>query len=214
MIYRINFVSFKDRLEVVNTLHVWADGDFVSNPDPSAQQVADEVSGHLNLQYRGMLGAEYTLDRIDCVTVTDPNQPSQVPSAGSHSVQSPGLHAGSNVDLPPRIGGMVQWRTGNVGRSFTGRFFCPPLENSTEIAADLITAGGAYSTAVNLFTGTVLDGSLSGGGSWGSLWTDTWHGYFGVYSPTRHKRGEAPFLSRITGATYKRHLAYLSSRDS
>lgn len=214
MIYRVNWISTKGTLEVVNTQHVFADGDAWLDPDPTPQEVADEIYANIGLHYRNMLDDSYTLDRLDVTTVTDPNQPDQVPLSGSHAVGVAGNRASTNEDLPPRIGGLITWRTGLGGRNFRGRMFCPPLESSAEVEADLIKSGQAYSNAINNFAAAVQVGNLSSGSGWSTAWIDTWHGKFVVYSPTRHKLGLSPIYAVITAGTFNRRFAYLSSRDT
>ena len=106
----------------MNTLHAVVEGDGIL-PDPSPQAVADEVKANLAGDYRAILGENWSLDSIDVHTVTDPNEPDEVPSAGSAPVGLTGTRTLSNVHVPPRIGGLIVWKTGNVGRSFRGRFF-------------------------------------------------------------------------------------------
>lgn len=101
-----------------------------------------------------------------------------------------------------------------MGRSFRGRFFAPPLEGKTAVVADLISATNDYSTGLVAFADKVKDANLAAGGTWSTLWVSTWTGKFVVYSPTRHAQGSSPFTSDITGYSYSRRLAYLSSRDS
>lgn len=214
MIYRLNWIFSKGVWSGVCTQHVWADGDDWLNPVPTPQQVADEVSGHLTTEFRAMLANTYTLERLDVVTVTDPGDPGQVPQQGSHAINSSGSRSPTNDDLPPRIGGLQKWQTGLGGKNFKGRMYTPPIESTTELDHDLIKNLGPYADAMGAFGAKVVLANLSGGGGWSTLWTDTWHGFFVVYSPTRHKANVEPFYAKITGSSSTRRPAYLSSRDS
>lgn len=211
-IYRVSFRSHLGTLEVVNTLHLHTNPD-IGFPDPTPTAVAAEVNTELQAAYRNLLGTTYTFDSIDVVTVPDPNNPSEVPVAGTYGLGIAGARTLADSDLPPRICGMLAWRTGLVGRSFRGRFFGPPLEASTAIVADLISAANAYTTAMNAFGQKVADANLAAGSSWSTLWQDTWHGRFVVYSPTRRRQGFSPAWADITAYTNSRRVAYLSSRD-
>lgn len=212
-LYRVTFVSTKGTLEVVNTFHVAASPVGTNDP-PTPAVLANEISGQLSAIYREMLTPSYTLDRIDAITVTDPNDPTQVPVGGTKSVQGAGARAVGDEDLPPRIGGLISWRSAFVGKSFRGRTFLPPVEKRVALSNDLIADGDGYSTAARGFANKIMDANLASGSGWASVWTDTWHGKFVIYSPTRHKHGTAPWWVDITGYRYDRKLAYLRSRDS
>lgn len=214
MLFRLNWIYTKGTIECVTTLHVQADGDDFNDPNPSPQEVADEVFGNLNLHFRNVLHDSWVLQELSCTTVTDPNNPDQVPVQGTHVSGAPGNASAASEDLPPRICGMIGWRTGLGGRSFRGRSFMPPLEDSAQVTDDLITNNAAYDNAIENYATNVQVANLSGGGGWTTGWTDTWHGKFVVYSPTRHKLGLDPFMAPITGFRWDRKLAYLSSRDT
>lgn len=214
VLFRVEFISHAGTLQVVNTLHVLANGDpWTHGGDPTPTQVADEINTKMQALYLNMLTPAYTFDRIHVVQVPNPNDPSQVPTAGEHNENLAGARTVGDSDLPPRIGGLLTFRTGLVGRGFRGRMFCPPLEKKAAIVADLIAPADDYTVAMNAFGAKVVDANLASGSTWSTLWTDTWHGKFVTYSPTRHKQGNTPFTADITSYTNTRRLAYLSSRD-
>jgi hypothetical protein len=193
----------------VNTLHV-----HTTQNDPSPGALSDEINTKMQAAYRNLLPTTYTFDSIDVQTVVNPNNPSEVPAAGSHALGIAGARTVADEDLPPRIGGLLSWKTDSIGRYARGRFYGPPLEKKAAISGDLIAAGDDYSTAMNAFGAMVTDANLSGGSSWSSLWLTTWQGKFVVYSPTRHKLNTSPYWFDIKSYAYTRRLAYLSSRDS
>jgi hypothetical protein len=208
VLFRVNFLYHLGTLRCVNTLHVATTGGA-----PSPQNVADEINTHLQATFRNLLATTYTWDSIDVQTVTDPNNPAEVPVGYSKPIALAGARVVSNSDLPPRICGMATWRTGAVGRSFRGRFFGPPLESTTQVVGDVITAAGTYTPALNAFAARVVEANLASGSTWSSLWLDTWHGKFVVYSPTRHRQALDPYYRDITSYSNTTRLAYLSSRD-
>lgn len=213
MIYRVTFVSHTGALEIATVLHVEATGDDWLTPTPTPQQVADQVNTKMQAPYRNLLTTAYTFDRIDASTVTDPADPNQVPLHATHVVNAVGTRAPADSDLPPRICGMLRLNTALGGRSFRGRMFGPPLEGKAAIVSDLISATNDYTLAMNAFGDMIADANLAAGSSWGTLWSDTWHGRFVVYSPTRHRQGATPHAADVTSYTNTRRLAYLSSRD-
>jgi hypothetical protein len=198
-LWRVEFLYHVGGFTLVNTLHVWESG---AGPfTQTAQNVADAVNTDLQATFRNMLDDVYTLDEIKATKVKDPYGVGVVPAPGSHPIGVLGARASANHDLPNRICTMISWRTDSGGRRARGRFFCPPLEASTSIAADLIGSGTAYGLAVAAFAADVVDQGLGS-----SL-------EYVVYSPTQHRLGLTPFVFKITGYVWPRKLAYLSSRD-
>lgn len=214
MIYRVNFVSRIGAagIDLVNTFHVWADGDVWSVPDPSCAQVAAEVNTELQAAYRNMLGTNATLDRISVSTVTDPSDPSQVPSMADYALGLAGARTLADDDLPPGLCPRITWRTSSSARSFRGRSFLPPVETTTAMVDDQLSAANAYTTAIGVFGDKIVSANLASGSTWSSLWTDDWHGKFVVYSPTRHAQGLDPYYLDITSYTIRRNVYELRSR--
>lgn len=215
MLYRVNFISSKGTLSAVNTMHVitsntaWASPFDSGNPTPQA--LADEINTQLNTVYRAMMGVNWNLERITAVTVPDPNDPTQVPSAGEHAVGVAGSRSVADDELPSQACGLLSLRTAFAGRSFRGRMFLPPIESSNALTDKFINSGHAYTVAVNAFK-TKLDDHFTGGGTWSSLWLATWEARIVVYSPTRHKRGDEPFFAPVTTTRYDRSVHWLRSR--
>lgn len=211
MFYRVNFLYRTLTFNNVCTLHAADLEPWDNDGTPHLANVLAGVS-ELVTPFRAMLRTNWTLDGIDVQTVPDPNQPDQVPSASSLAVGLAGTRTTTDAHLPPRIGGMIKWRTSLVGRSFRGRMFCPPLEDTGSIVADLISSGSLYSIAMTAFANRVLDGNRIGpGADYGGVW-DSEPLNWGVYSPTRHKLNLLSFTI-INGFTVDNKLAYLSSRD-
>lgn len=214
MLYRVNFLSHLGTLEVVNTLHAYSTEAYTITPTPTAQQLAEELEINLATLYRAMLATTYTLDSIDVQTVPDPNDPAQVPTAGSSGVSLLGTRTVANSNLPNRIGGLLSWNTGFTARYARGRMFTPPVEVDSAFTSDLLSASSSYVVACNAFADAVLAANAeTPGAPWSGNWT-TWGLKFYVYSRSRHRAGQNPNLFEITGYTNARRAAYLSSRDS
>lgn len=214
-LYRVNFVSKLGTIDIVNVLHVVTESDVawpLTPPNPSPAEVAAEVNSKVQAPYRSMLGANATLERISVSTVPKPGDPSQVPTVGEYAVGVAGARAVADPDLPPALCGHITWRTASAGKSFRGRSFCPPIEQKGEIEDNLLTTGGDYFLAMTFFADTIEDANLDSGSTWSSLWRDTWHGRFVVYSPTRHAADESPWTSDITVGVPRRDIGELRSR--
>lgn len=215
MLYRINFISHKGSLQVVNTLHMvtadvaWWEAFDTDNPDPV--DVANEVDAQLTTLYRAMLRSTYTLDRISVVTVGQPGNAAQVPSAGEKAIGALGTRSGTGEDLPPQMCGLIGLRTSHAGRSFRGRMFCPPAESVPEVGSDQWVLAGNYGVAINAFRAK-LDDNVGGGTSWSTLWQSTWNARFVVYSPTRHQRNQTPFYTPIQATRFDGSIHWLRSR--
>lgn len=215
MLYRVNFVARVGTVDIVNTFHVVTANRFwgpFAPGDPSPTELADEIHTRLTSKWLAIAGTNLTLDRISVMTVTDPNDPAEVPEGGEHTVNLPGTRTVTSPDLPTPICGRVTWTTGFAGRSFRGRSFMPPIEVPGVFVADVIPATSSYRTAIVAFCDEVKNANLSSGGGWTTLWRDTYDGKFVVYSPTRAKLLLDPWASDITGYTVRPDASFLRSR--
>lgn len=213
MIYRVNWLWSSSLIaQGVCTQHV-----FDAEPwDPvggNVGLVATTVDAQLTTLFRAMLHTTHTLHEINVSTVRDPNDLSQVPVSSIIGLSLAGTRATADSNLPGRIGGLINWRTGYTPRYARGRMFTPPVENAGDVVSNLLSVGGSMSLSMTAFGNRVLDGNRIGpGADYGGAW-DSEELAFVVYSRTRHKLGAAPNVFTINSWSNTRRLAYLSSRD-
>lgn len=217
MIHRVDFVSSKGNLQVVNTFHVvthdasdWTETFDAANPHPTT--IADEIAAGLVTEYRALLGTTYMFERISVATVPSPVNPSQVPTVGEHAVNLAGTRVLADEDLPPALCGHITWRTSRSGKSFRGRSYLPPIEKTGAIGSDLIRTTDAYYTAAVAFAEKVLDSGESGAPGWSDLWESEWEARFCVYSRTRDAQSAEPVFGRILTYVMRREVGELRSR--
>lgn len=212
MIYRASFISSKATLQVVNTLHVLTGSTLApQSGDYLPTELADDLYTALGTAYRAHLPDGYTWEKISVTTITDPNEPAQVPTVGEHQVGLLGNRALADTDLPPTLCGHVTWLTGLAGRSFRGRMFMPPIETKGAISADLIGDLVPYSTTLRTFAALVQTGNDAPGGAYPARWAGQ-DSEFVVYSPTRHKQAADPAAAPIIAWRYTREISSLRSR--
>lgn len=212
VLFRVNFISHLSTLQVVNVLHAQTNNDLWSpGGSDTPQAVVNEIASALAASYRAILPTTYTFDRIDCVEVPNPNDPTQVPRAATSLQNVAGTRVVSNSDLPAPVCAVLKLKTGSVGRSFRGHLFMPPCESSSQIANDVFTGAGTYIPPIDAFAAKLND-SFSGGASWATLWLTTWDAKLVVYSPTRHRQGVNPVTSEIVAASTDRTVHWLRSR--
>jgi hypothetical protein len=217
-IYRVAFRSSENEVDVVNVFHV---GAHMDAPDwtrphpasPSPADVAGEIESHLVTKYRAMLADSATLHDITVQDEVDPANPGDAREAHVTTVELAGTRSVSFENAPPAICAVATLTTANIGRSFRGRFFAPPLMNNSDLTNGVIDDTSAYLVAIRAFADELRQ-ELGGGSAWTSLWMDTWHMQFGVYSRTRRAHDFSPYFSRITGFNVKRTPHWLRSREA
>lgn len=211
MFYRHNFLWSSTVLSGVCTLH---SADLVAyDPDMTMELGIQNgaVATELATPFRALMTTGYTLGEIVTTTVTNPNDLDEVPQQVSTAVGLAGTRASANLDLPPRVCGLIGWKTNLTGRSFRGRMYTPPIESTSELSANLLTVAGVH-VQMTAFANRVLDGNRIGpGADYGGAW-DAGASTFGVYSPTRHAQLLLAYTI-INGWTLTRKPSYLSSRD-
>jgi hypothetical protein len=215
-LFRVTFLSHKTAdptADVVNVLHVVAKDDpsWEFAPDPNAQAIADEIDTQLTSLYRAMLANTYTLASIDVLTVTDPNQPAQVPSGYTKPKNLAGTLIPVDDELPQQVCALMHLKTATRGRSARGWLFAPPAEQKDLVNNDLFGDPSNYLNAINAFC-TKLNAHFGGGSTWSSAWTDTWHGRFVIYSRRRHKLALTPYTFPVVSASTDRTVHWLRSR--
>lgn len=213
MLFRLTFVTNSAYGGYDNTLHfvtkdsLWTNGD--DSDDPEA--VLDELDAALTTKYKAMIPTAHTLLRLSCTQVKDPNNPAQVPVIAELTKNEAGTRTYVDQDLPPQLCARIKLTTGKAGRNFRGRFFCPPLTDSSLILSGAIKTTGNFMTAANAFRAQLTDTTVVTGG-WRTLWITTWSGKFVIYSRTRHRAQLSPTYEQVTGTAIPTDPSWIRSR--
>jgi hypothetical protein len=217
-IWRAAFRSSENEVDVVNVFHVASHEDTLEwlipgGDAPTAQDIADEIDTHLTTKYRAMLADSATLHDITVQDEVDPANPGRAREAFVKTVELAGSRSVSFENAPPALCAVATLTTANMGRSFRGRFFAPPLMNNSDITGGVIDNTSAYLVAIRAFADELLQED-GGGSAWTTLWEDTWHMRFGVYSRRRRALDFTPFFAPYTGFRVNGKPHWLRSREA
>lgn len=213
MLFRVNYVSRRGTVDIVNTLHVktkdanWIMGD--NSDDPSA--VIDEVDSALTATYRTLLDTSSVLDRITATQVPDPNNPTQVPAAAEKAKNLAGLRTLADENLPHELCGLLSLKSDKSGRYARGRMFLPPVEATNALSGESFLTTSNYWTNMGNLAAKIQGANFSDS-SWSNLWNTTWTGRIVVYSRTRHMQNISPFTFNVKLVIPREHPSWLRSR--
>lgn len=108
--------------QFVNVLHFRLIGDPLSTDTDTLADLCDAVDTNIVPDYLSFLSSACTLDRIVARTITNP-------PVGFEKAKNVAGDAGGTPH-PHQIALLIVWKTGFLGREFTGRTFLPPTQQS------------------------------------------------------------------------------------
>jgi len=140
--------------QFVNVFHFKMLADPAASDELTLQALIQEVEDNLVPSYLDWLSSACTLDRIVARTLENP-------PVGSEDPQNVAGNAGGTPHAH-QLAALLVWKTGLLGRRYTGRTFLPPtqqsaLANSSWVSGALTTAGTIGTQLVNFETDTAGD---------------------------------------------------------
>jgi len=185
----------------VQTLHYRTNpaitGDFVV---ADLESFAEALGDALMPTLRDLVDTSARVDEITATEEQDPLNPDEPRSGAIWSIDLPGLRPITPA-VPVELASFVQFRTGQIGRSFRGGVWTPPLLEASFIAGELLESGAQ--TRANAFAAAI------------PLQLDITIAYdlqLVVYSRTRRGRSLTPYWADVTEKVASPDVRWLRSR--
>lgn len=170
----------------------------------------DAVDTALTTTFRAMLRTSDTLTEWAVKREPDPTDAGDIPEGRSKIKNLAGTSAISGNLAPPEMCLVCSVKTSVLSRSARGHMFLPPIFAATHVIDDTVDAASASYTTAQNFRDALDTIRGSGGFTSGS---PSFTAPLVVYSKTRRRRGQSPWLFDATSTSVRNRSHWLRSRS-
>lgn len=179
--------------------------------DVGMAALLDAVDTALTTTFRAMLMTTDQLVEWAVKREPDPTNPSDLAEGISKTKNLAGTSSISGDLLPPECCLVLSFKTQTLSRSSRGHMFLPPAFASTHVQGEQFSSSSATYTTAQAFR-DALD-TIRGGGGF-NITTPAFTAPLIVYSKTRRRRGEDPWVFDVTSTAVRNRVHWLRSRAS
>jgi hypothetical protein len=189
---------FGNGAQTVNDIHYY-NTTGGAPPEAYLNGLATDIWTHVGTAYRNLFEAAWTADEIVCRTEV---LPPDVAVAGVHSINAAGTNSAGTRTASHALAATIDKHTGFATRSSRGWLIVPGSPFSSDMNVDVWNS--SVVTTLQAFA-DLLDDTITASSD-SAAWLPC------VYSRTRHKRGNDPYVFDILGATANAKVHFLRSR--
>lgn len=170
----------------------------------------DAVDTALTTPFRAMLMTSDQLNEWSAKREPDPTDSADIPEGRSKIKNVAGTSSISGNLAPPELCLVCSFKTGVLSRSARGHCFLPPVFAATHVIGDTVDSASASYTTAQAFR-DALDTIRAGNGF--HVTTPAFDAPLVVYSKTRRRRSEDPWLFDVTSESVRNRTHWLRSRS-